>query len=625
MTARSGGGLTRRKALQVAGATAVYAAMKPTAWAQTTAPAHGLSVLGDLKYPPGFAHFDYVNPDAPKGGSMSTTAPTRIYNQSFNTFNTLNMFVLRGEGAFGMEETFATLMDPAWDEPRSVYGYAASGVDVMDDYKTLRFFLRPEASFHDGTPITAADVVFSLETLRDKGHPNISTELKGIIEIGAEDDRTVLIRLAQSTGRSLPIEIATAPIFSAKWWEGRDFEASLTEAPLGSGPLRVREFSLGSFIVLERVADFWAADVPVMVGRYNFETLRYDYFRDRVPAFESFKKGLTTFREEFTSRIWARDYDFPAVASNRVVLDEIPDGRPAGAQGWYFNTRRPKFADPRVRQAIAMVFDFEWTNKNIMFGSYERTTSYFQNSPLTAEGIPSPAELALLEPLRDQIDPAVFGEAVLPPVSDGSGRDRNMRRQALELLEEAGHTLSGNTLLKPDGTPLTFEFLGNTKSFEPHHNAFINGLRTIGIDATYRIVEAAQYTDRQTNFDFDVVVARFSMGLSPNEAIYQFFQSRSADQPGSNNLAGVSDPAIDVLLDEIVHATTWDGFVTAGRAVDRVLRAGHYWVPQWSKPIHWLAYWDMYHRPDTKPLYDRAVVDTWWFDSDKAAAIGKAG
>ncbi|WP_421725300.1 extracellular solute-binding protein [Bauldia sp.] len=619
-------GLTRRTALQVAGAGALAAALPLPAMSNELRRTHGLAVLGDLKYPPDFAHLQYVNPDAPRGGELKTQAWQRIYNQNFNTFNTLNMHVLSGDGAFGMEHTYATLMDYAWDEPRSVYGYAAEAVEVSDDQNTLRFLLRPEARFHDGTPITAADVVFSIEKIRDQGHPNISTELKGIIEVVAEDDRTIRIQLAEDTGRGLPVTIAAmVPIFSAAWWEGRDFTASLSEAPLGSGPLRVRDYSFGSFIEYERVPDFWAADVAVMVGRFNFDRLRFDYFRDRVPAFESFKKGLMTFREEFTSRIWARDYNFPAVSEGRVQLDELPDGRPSGAQGWFFNTRRPHFADPRVRHAIATVFDFEWTNQNIMFGSYDRTTSFFENSPLKAEGLPGADELALLEPLRDQVDPAVFEEPVVPPVSDGTGRDRSLRRQALALLQEAGHTLSGNTLLKPDGNPLTFEFLGNTRSFEPHHNAYINNLRSIGIEATYRVVEAAQYTARLDTFDFDVVVVRFNMGLAPDEAIYQFFRSDSAAQNGSNNLAGIADPAVDVLLDRIVHADTWEDFVAASRALDRVLRAGYYWVPQWYKPTHWIAYWDMYQRPETKPLYDRAVIDTWWFDADKAAAIGKAG
>ena len=616
-------GVTRRTALSVIGG-GTAAALLPAWGASAGGRSHGLAVIGALKYPAGFSHLDYVNPNAPKGGRIVTQPSTKAYNQDFNTFNTLNMFVLEGVGAKGMDLTFASLMAASADEAGSVYGYAASEVEVAEDGKLLRFFLRPEARFHDGSPISADDVVFSIETLKTDGHPLISTDLYGVEELVAEDDATVRIRLGPETGLSLPVRVATLPIFSRAWWAGRSFRRSLSEPPLGSGFYKVRDFRFGSFIEYERVANHWAEALPVMVGRYNFARVRYNYYRDRVPAFEDFKKGEMTYREEFTSRVWAREYNFAAVAEGRVKRDEIPDGSPSGAQGWFLNTRRPRFADPRIREALGLAFDFEWTNKNLMFNSYRRTASFFENSPLKAEGLPSPTELAILEAYRERLAPAVFKEPYVPPKTDGSGRDRNLRRQAAELLAAAGCEVSGGRLLAPDGSPFRIEFLDDDPIFEPHHNAYINGLKALGIEASYRVVDAAQYTERLKRFDFDITVSRFSMALYPDEGILNFFHSESATREGSNNLAGIADPALDEILKRLVRARTWEEFVTITRVVDRILRAGHYWVPHWYKGTHWIAFWDMFGRPETVPPYDPSIVDTWWFDAERAKAIGKA-
>jgi microcin C transport system substrate-binding protein len=617
--------LSRRTALKLSGA-AACALLPHRLFAQETSRAHGIAVLGDLKYGPDFEQFDYVNVDAPRGGRIVTQLPAWGYNQNPQTFNTLHIYVLRGDGAAGMPLTFAALMTGSSDEPGSVYGFVAKDVEISDDRKALRFFLRPEAVFHDGSPITAKDVAFSIETLRDKGHPNIATELQeGIAEIAVEDERTIAVKLKPDTARSLPITVATLPIFSRAWWEGKDFQASYSEAPLGSGAYKVGTYSFGNYIEFERVADWWADDLPVMRGSFNFDRIRYEYYRDRTASFEAFKKGAITFREEFTSRSWATGYDFPAIKDGRVVREEVPDGRPAGAQGWFINMRRPKFSDPRVRLALTYAFDFEWINKNIMFGSYDRTSSFFQNSPLRAEGTPGADELALLEPLRGKVPDEVFGEAFVPPVSDGSGHDRAMLQKASELLTAAGCTRSGSGLLAPDGSPFTIEFLDDDATFEPHHMAYIAGLKLLGIAGSYRVVDAAQYTDRLKNFDFDMVVSRFSTVLYPDEGIKQFFNSDRAAQPGSYNLAGVADPAIDALLDKMTRADDWDTFVTASRALDRVLRAKHFWVPQWNKATHWFAYWNTFSRPEKTAEYDPGVLDTWWFDADKAAKIGRSG
>ncbi len=616
-------GVTRRGALSLFGGAAVYS-LAPIRFSRAATRKHGLTVIGDLKYPPGFPHFDYVNPSAPKGGRMVTQITAKAYNQDFNTFNTLNMYVLQGVGAKGMDLTFASLMTRSEDEPGSVYGFAAAAAEIEDDGRLVRFFLRPEATFHDGSPLTAADVVFSIETLKSKGHPLIATDLRHVEEITAEDDHTVRLRLSDDAGLSLPVTVATTPIFSKAWWEERDFNSALSTPPLGSGFYKVKDFNFGNYIEFERVAGHWGETLPAMTGRHNFVMLRYNYYRDRVPAFEAFKKGEMTFREEFTSRVWARDYNFTALNDGKVKRDEVPDGSPSGAQGWFLNLRRQKFADPRVREALCDAFDFEWTNKNIMFDSYTRTASFFENSPLKAEGLPSPAELALLEPYRNRLPAEVFGEPYVPPKSDGSGRDRNLRRKASDLLAAAGCKVDGGTLLAPDGSPFTIEFLDDDPTFEPHHNAYINGLRSLGISASYRVVDGVQYTERLKKFDFDVTVSRFTMALYPDEGILNFFHSDSAKLEGSNNLAGIADPVLDEILLKLVRTRSWEDFVTITKVVDRILRAGHFWVPHWHKNSHWLAYWDLFGRPDIVPPFDPSVTDTWWFDAEKAKKIGKA-
>lgn len=622
----AGGPITRRLFGQGIAAGTALAALGKSAQAIVPAPLalHGLAAFGELKHGRDFSHFDFVRSDAPKGGRIVLQGSSRLYNQNFNTFDTLNVYVLRGNGAYGMPLTFASLLEASADETGSAYAYVAKGVETVVPGRRLRFILDSRARFHDGSPIRAADVVFSLATLRDKGHENLASELRGMTGVRAVGDDVVDIELAEGAGRNLPLTIATAPIFSAAWWEGRDFSGGLSDVPLGSGPYRVKDYRFGAFIDLERVPDFWAADLPVMLGRFNFDLVRYEYYRDRNAAFQSFTAGRTLFREEFTSRVWASDYNFPAVGDGRVQRLELPDEAPSGGQSWFLNARREKFGDRRVREAIGLLFDFEWTNANLMYGSYVRSSSFYEKTDLKAEGTPAAEELAILEPFRDQLPETVFGEVPVPPVSDGSGRDRAIARRALELFRSAGCTLTGGRLLLPNGQPLTIEFLDDDQTFEPHHNAYIANLRRLGIEATYRVVDASQYTDRTRNFDFDAAVARYTMPLYPNAFIRQFFGSRAAASPGSYNLAGVANPAVDAILDRIIAAETPEAFTTANRALDRVLRCEHYFVPHWHKVANWLAYWDVYGRPETKPRFDTGVLDTWWFEPEKARAIGIA-
>ena len=374
-----------------------------------------------------------------------------------------------------------------------------------------------------------------------------------------------------------------------------------------------------------RVKDWWGADLPVARGQNNFDTVRFEYYRDRDVGFEGFTAGNYLFREEFTSRTWATRYDFPAFKDGRVKRDVLPDDTPSGAQGWFINTRRQKFADPRLREALINAFDFEWTNKTIMYGSYERTVSVFQNSDMMAKGPPGAEEIALLEPFRDKLPAEVFGEPYLPPVSDGSGQDRAPLRKAAQLLKDAGCVITDGKRVLPNGERITVEFLIDEPTFEPHHGPFIKNLGTLGIDATVRVVDPVQYRARRDGFDFDITIDRFGFSATPGNSLRTFFSSQAAALKGSNNLAGIAEPAVDALIDAIIAAQTRPALTTACRALDRVIRAGRYWIPQWYKASHWIAYWDVFGRPAAQPRYFRGIPDTWWYDTGKTSKNVKPG
>jgi len=614
--------LTRRDTL-VLTAGAVAAAISSHARAETAQETerHGISGFGDLNYPPDFKHLNYVHPDAPKGGQFSQLGSTRAFNQNFLTFNSLNSFILKGDGALGMELTFATLMVRAEDEPDAMYGLAARAVRIAPDGLTYRFLLQPEAKFQDGTRLTAHDVAFSLNILKEKGHPIITQLMRDVVSADAPDDETVVVRFAPQRGRDVPLFVAGLPIFSRAYYSTRPFDETTLEVPLGSGPYKVGRFESGRYIEYDRVKDWWGAALPISVGKNNFDVLRYEYYRDRDVAFEGFTGKSYLFREEFTSRIWATRYDFPAIRDGRVRRDVIPDETPSGAQGWFFNTRREKFKDKRLREAFIYAFDFEWTNKSIMYGSYDRTHSVFQNSPMMAEGKPAPDELALLEPFRGKVADEVFGEAFVPPKSDGSGQDRALLRKASALLQEAGFVIKDGKRLSPKGERISAEFLIDEPSFQPHHMPFIKNLATLGIDATLRIVDPVQYRARVDDFDFDLTVQRFSFSSTPGDSLRTFFTSQAAATKGSQNLAGMADPVIDALVDKIIGAATREELTAACKALDRLIRAGRYWIPHWYKASHWIAYWDMFARPATKPRYGRGIPETWWYDREKAAKL----
>ena len=618
--------LSRRRALGLlAGVAASGVGNRVIPVLAETADRHGMSAFGDLSYPADFPYFNYVNPKAPKGGVFSQIGPNRQFNQSFQTFNSLNSYILKGDAAQGMELTFATLMVRSGDEPDAMYGLAARSVRVSDDGLTYTFTLRPEVKFHDGTPLTAHDVVWSLLTLKDKGHPIITQQLRDFTGAEATDDRTIVARFAENRARDVPLFVAGLPIFSRAYYSKKSFEESTLDIPLGSGAYKVGRFQVGHFIEFERVKDWWGADLPVSRGQNNFDVLRFEYYRDREVGFEGFTAKNYLFREEFTSRFWATRYDFPAFKDGRVKRNVLPDDTPSGAQGWFINTRREKFKDRRVREALIDAFDFEWTNKNIMYGSYDRTHSVFQNSPMMAQGKPDAAELALLEPFRGKVPDEVFGEPYLPPVTDASGQDRQWLRRGAQLLSDAGCTLKNGKRILPDGKPITIEFLIDEPTFQPHHLPYIKNLGVLGIDATLRIVDPVQYRARVDGFDFDITVERFGFSSTPGDSLRTFFSSQAAATKGSQNRAGIADPAVDALIDTIIAAKTRADLTAACKALDRVIRAGRYWIPHWYKASHWIAYWDVFDRPPAKPRYFRGIPETWWYDGDKSAKLGKKG
>ena len=615
--------ITRRQTLVLSAGAIAAAKFMPLADAED-AERHGMSAFGDLAYPADFKFFNYVNPDAPKGGVFSQIGPNRQFNQSYQTFNSLNSYILKGDAAQGMELTFATLMVRSGDEPDAMYGLAARGVRISDNGLTYTFLLRPEAKFHDGTPLTAHDVVFSLATMKEKGHPIITQLLRDFKGAEATDDHTVVARFADKRGRDVPLFLAGLPIFSKAYYSKQPFDQSTLEIPLGSGAYKVGRFEVGHFIEFERVKDWWGADLPVARGQNNFDVVRFEYYRDRDVGFEGFTARTYLFREEFTSRTWATRYDFPAFKDGRVKRAVLPDDTPSGAQGWFINTRRPQFKDRRLREALIDAFDFEWTNKNIMYGSYDRTVSVFQNSPMMATGKPDAAELALLEPFRGKVPDEVFGEPYVPPVTDGSGHDLRWLRRGAQLLTDAGFALKAGKRVMPNGNPITIEFLLEEPTFTPHHLPYINNLATLGINARLRVVDPVQYRARLDAFDFDITVERFSFSATPGDSLRTYFSSQAAATKGAQNLAGIADPAVDALVDLIIAAKTRAELIAACKALDRVVRAGRYWIPHWYKASHWIAYWDVFGHPVAKPRYFRGIPETWWTDRDKAAKLGKS-
>ncbi len=619
----TGPSLDRRTVLKLSGAAAVTPLMPGTAPAQ--ARAHGLSIFGDLALPADFDHLAYVNPDAPTGGTIAFLPPYWYFNQNPQTFNTLNGFVTKGDAPPRIELTFDTLMARNYDEPDSVYGLVAESASIADDGNEVRFYLREAARFHDGSQLAADDVVFSIETLKADGHPQLALPLKEVTSVAAPNSREVVVRFSGRQSPGMPLVIATLPIFSKAYYADRDFAASTLEAPLGSGPYRVGSVNAGNHIEYDRVDDYWARDLPIVRGQNNFQTIRLEFYRDRTTGFEAFKKGALNYREEFTSKVWATEYNFPAVDEGRVEQRHFDAEKRPSWQGWHLNMRRLKFQDPRTRQAMGLVFDFEWVNENLFYGSYARSSSFFEKSVYRADSRPDPAELALLEPLRDQIPDSAFGAPYVYPPSDGSGRDRRRLREATELLDAAGWRRQDGRLVNDFGEPFTAEFLIRAPIFERVLGKYVESLRALGIDASIRLVDPAQYQERLNTFDFDIAGLALSSSAVPFEGLRSSFSSESADRQGSSNYSGIKDPAVDALIEHVLAANTRETHRTALRALDRVLRANFYFIPQWYASNHRVAIWKEFGWPDKKPDYFFPVESLWWYDSAKAAEIGRNG
>jgi microcin C transport system substrate-binding protein len=577
---------------------------------------HGLSAFGDLAYPPDFQHFAYVNPDAPKGGTFSLMGWGGV-----TTFDSLNNYILKGDAAQGLELLFDTLMTRAADEPDAAYGLVAKGAEVAPDGMSVTFTLRPEAKFNDGSPLTADDAVFSFETLKTKGHPIYAQTLADVVKAEALDPHTVRYTFKGSVTRDLPLTVADLPIFSKAYYTKHDLAQTTLDPPLGSGPYTVGDVKQGRTISYKRNPNYWAKDLPVNRGRWNFDEIRFEYFRDRTAGMEAFKAGTYDFREEFTSKVWATEYGFPAIRASKVKKEILPDETPSGTQGFFLNTRRGQLKDPLVRKALDLAFDFEWTNRNLFYSLYTRTQSYFENSRMKAQGEPSKAEQSLLENLATQVAPEALGPAYLPPKTDGSGNIRDNLEQAGKLLDQAGWTIKNGVRVNAKGEPLKLEILNFEPAFERVTAPFVKNLQLLGIDASMRMVDPAQYQRRLKSFDFDITTERYQMRNTPGVELRSYFGSAAASMDGSLNLAGITDPAVDVLIERVIAAKSRDELETAARALDRVLRAGHYWVPHWYKASNTVAYWDKFSRPATKPRFDRGILDTWWYDSAKAANL----
>jgi len=574
---------------------------------------HGIALHGSPKYPADFSHFDYTNPDAPKGGTLRMEA--------IGTYDTLNPFTLKGVAAADAAMVFETLMAGSLDEPFTQYGWVAESVTVAPDRSWVSYKLRSQAKFNDGSPITPDDVIFSFETLRDKGHPFYRSYYKDVVKAEKLGGDTVKFTFKDTTNTELPLIMGQLPVLSKKFWQGKDFAATTLEPILGSGPYQVDDIQQGRSISFKRVKNWWASNLPVNRGRYNFDEIRYDYYRDTTVGLEAFFAGRYDFRLENIAKNWALDYNTPAVKQGLIKKEEIKNELPAGMQAFVFNMRRPLFQDRRVRQALNYAFDFEWSNKNFAYGAYKRTSSYFENSELAAKGLPSVDELKLLEPYRGKVPDELFTKEFKLPETDGSGDNRDNLHKAAQLLKEAGWTLKDGKLVNAQGQPFTFEIIEVEPMFERWTEPFIRNLERLGIQATFRVVDTSQFQNRLDNFDFDVTVHVFGQSLSPGNEQYDYWSSTKADVKGSRNVIGIRDPVVDDLLDKLVHANSREDLVTICHALDRVMLWQYYVIPHWYIGSFRIAYWDMFSKPDIAPKYGLAVEDAWWIDPAKAQKI----
>lgn len=613
-------------ALALAATTAVRAQEPQATTGDQPAASHALALFGEPKYPAGFTHFDYADPDAPKGGSLVLS--------TVGTFDTLNVIPI-GTPPRSLGLLSDSLMVESQDESGVYYGLLAESVTIADDASWAVFTLRPEARWHDGVPVTAADVVWSWETVRDKAEPFLKSFFRDVTGAEALDDHRVRFTFASRNTRKPIGQVANAlPILPKHWWtaNGRDVSQNTVEPPLGSGPYRIASVDPGRTLAWERVPDYWGRDLPVNRGQWNIDRIRYDYYRDRDAEFEAFKGGNSDFRQEFTSLFWATGYDIPAVRDGRLIRAEIASEDPRGMQGYFFNLRRAPFSDPKVREALGWLYDFEWVNKTLFSGLYERLTSYFNAEGFRSSGVPEGEERALLEPFRGQVPDALFDTPFTLPKTDGSGNMRDNIRTALRLLKEAGWEQRDGVMTNiATGEPMRFEILFDQAIYERVTQPFIDRLRQVGIQASLRRVDAAQMQKRQQTFDYDVMPLAYTFYPPPGSELRNYFGSEAAGVEGSANLMGIRNPVVDALIDRVVAARDLSSLQVATRALDRVLLWNRYLIPQWGKTDAWVAYWNRFGQPRTQPSHrfgdpnGIAFPSTWWIDPAKDAALKRGG
>ncbi len=590
---------------------------------ETIVKTHAYALHGQPKYSVDFEHFEYVNPDAPKGGDLRLMAT--------GTFDTLNPYTLKGTSPYNTPGTFKygvgelneTLLTGtqhpgiSGDEPQTGYGLIAQWIEYPQSLEWVRFHLRPEARFHDGSAITAEDVAFSFHTLIKKGHPQYQNKLRDIDQVRVINPNVVEFTLTGADRRALPLRIGEMPVFSKAFWQSRDFEGSLSEPPLLSGPYKIKRFDWGKFIEFERVENYWGKDLAINRGRFNFNTIRLDFYRDLTVAFEAFKAQNFDVYIEYISKNWATGFDFPALKTGEIIKAEIPHQTLSGSQGFFMNTRRPLFKDIRVRQAMGMLFDFEWTNKSLFYGAYDRSISYFAGTELAQSGLPEGLELTLLEKVKQHLPDALFTTPFTLPKTNGSGQIRREIRQALKLLQQAGWQ-SQNGILVHQDTKQRFEFeiLVRQPSMTRVLNPYVKNLSKVGIKANVRVIDPSQYKQRMDEFDFDMTTYVLGQTLTPGHEQRLYFHSSNANVPGSLNLSGVNHPAVDYLVEQLIEANTREELVAASKALDRVLLWQHYMIPNWHISHHRVAYRAFLQRPANQAKYSLAF-DTWWIDKNK--------
>ncbi|HLX16456.1 MAG TPA: extracellular solute-binding protein [Bradyrhizobium sp.] len=628
--------LNRRHLLQSGALAAIAPALGATAGLTLTGPAtaqksagepawrHGLSLFGDVKYPAGFKRFDYVNPDAPKGGIVRMI--------SLGTFDNFNLVVSGVKGNLGgaVALIHESLMTPSLDEVSTEYGALAEAVSHPADFSSVTYRLRAEARWHDGKPVTPEDVVFSFDAFK-KHHPQYSAYYRHVVKVEKAGERDVKFSFDAPGNRELPQIVGQLTVLPKHWWEGtddqgrkRDVSATTIEPPLGSGPYRIKEFVAGRTIVLEKAKAYWGGDLNVNIGRNNFDELRFEYFRDSTVALEAFKGDQVDWRIENSAKNWATAYDFPAVTEKRVLLEEFPNRSSGVMQAFVLNLRREQFKDARLRRAFNYAFDFEEMNKQLFYGQYIRINSYFAGTELACSGVPQGEELAILETVRDKVPAEVFTKPYENPIGGNPEAVRANLREAARLLKEAGYEIKDRKLADPAGKPVTVEILVQEPAFERVALFYKPSLERIGVTTSIRIVDDAQYENRLRSFDYDIIIHSWPESLSPGNEQREYWSSQTADVPGASNYIGIKNPAVDTLIDRVIFAKNRNDLVAATRALDRVLLWNHYVVPQWNYPRVRTARWDRFGRPPELPKYGQAAFPAlWWFDADKAARIGK--